>query len=122
VIFRQGGISVDAGHLLDQWPGQRIVTIASPIGEWRDPAGQAPVTVRLDELALRQRYSPLPPFDRPIAEHRVREVDVKLVRGDIRALRHEAHVAERAGVRDLVVGGCCDRVELAVFRIVDQIK
>src|SRR5690349_4567152 len=52
----------------------------------------------------------------------MREVYIELVRRHVRALRHEAHVAERAGVSDLSVVGRRNRVELAALRIVDQIE
>ena len=61
-------------------------------------------------------------LDRAVAQHQMREIDVELVRRHIGALRHEAHVAERAGVGDLAVVVDCDAVELAGRRIVDQVE
>ena len=122
MIFRQRGVAVDARHLFEQRTGQRVVAVARPIGERRDHASQPPVAVGLDQLALRQRNASLAVLDRPIAQHHMREIDIELVRRHIRALRHEAHVAERAGVGDFLVIGRRHRVELAALRIVDQIE
>ena len=52
----------------------------------------------------------------------MRKVDVELMRRHIGALRHEAHVAEGAGVDDLLEVRARDRVELAAFRFVDEIE
>src|SRR5271169_727899 len=42
--------------------------------------------------------------------------------GGIRTLRHEAHVAERAGIGDLVVIAHRDRIEFSSCGAVDQIE
>ncbi|MFZ2004031.1 MAG: hypothetical protein WAV02_03020 [Stellaceae bacterium] len=52
----------------------------------------------------------------------MREIDVEFVRRDIGALRHEAHVAERAGVGDFLVIGLRDGIEFAGRRLVDQVE
>jgi hypothetical protein len=82
----------------------------------------AAIAVGLDELALRQRDASFLALDGPVAQHRVRKVDIELVRRHIGALRHEAHVAQGAGVGDLPVVGRRHRIELAAFRIVDQVE
>ena len=52
----------------------------------------------------------------------MREIDIEFMRRDVGALRHEAHVAKRAGVSDFLVVGGRHGIELAAFRIVDQIE
>src|SRR5207247_1058655 len=52
----------------------------------------------------------------------MREVEVELVRRYIGALRHEAHVAERARIDDGLVVGWSDGIELAGRRVVDEVE
>src|SRR5207248_9554670 len=68
------------------------------------------------------RHPALVKFDGAIAQHDMREIDIEFVRRDVRALRHEAHVAERAGVGDLLIIGDCDAIELARIGIVYKIE
>ncbi len=50
------------------------------------------------------------------------KIEVKLVRRHIGTLRHEAHVAQSAGIDYRLKLGARDGVEFTAFRIVDQVK
>ncbi|MGH6928760.1 MAG: hypothetical protein ACREEV_10620 [Dongiaceae bacterium] len=58
----------------------------------------------------------------PIAEHQVRKIEIELVRRYIRALRHEAHVAQCASIDDRPETSAVDRIQFAGFRVVYEIK
>ena len=52
----------------------------------------------------------------------MREIEVELMRRDIWALRHEAHVAQGASVNDGFEIGAIDGIELSRLGLVDQIE
>src|SRR5689334_24136978 len=56
------------------------------------------------------------------AQHEVREIDVPGMRRNIRALRHEAHVAQVAVIDDVPVNLLVDAVELEGFGFVDGVE
>ena len=56
------------------------------------------------------------------AQHEMRKVDVPRMRGNIRALRHEAHVAEVTVIDDVPVDLLVDTVELERFTRIDRIE
>src|SRR5262249_17514596 len=61
-------------------------------------------------------------LDGPVPQHEMREVEGPFVRRHVRALGHEAHVAERAGLFDLAVVRLRHPVEFAGRAIVYQVE
>jgi hypothetical protein len=122
VVLRQRGVAIDTGDFFHHRPGQPVVAIAGPVGERCDFAGELAVAVGAGQLALRKRHAAFLLLNRSITQHQVREIDIELVRWHIGALRHEAHVAERAGVGDLLKGGLWHAIQFAGRRGVDQVK
>ena len=122
VVFRQVGVAIDIGDLFEKRPGQLVVALAAPIRQRREKARQCSVAVGLAQFAARPADPPLFVLDRPVAQHDMRKIEVEFVRRHIRALGHEAHVAQRAGVGDLLVVADRHAVELAGRRIVDQLE
>src|SRR6185437_3659481 len=122
VEFRQLGAPVDMRELLHRRPRQTVLRVARPVGERRHRAGELAVAVGLDELPLRPGQLALAEIGGAIAQHQMRKIDIPLMRRDIGAFGHEAHVAERAGFDHLAVIGGSDAVDLARLRIVDEIE
>ena len=120
-VFRQFGVLVEAGDALLQ-PAQRTAAPVRPIhgaGQKRRPFANA---VRVRKRAVDESDAVLLCLDRAIAQDQMREVDIEFMRRHIGALRHEAHVAKRAGVHDFFEIPARNSVEFAAFRFVDEIE
>jgi hypothetical protein len=50
------------------------------------------------------------------------KIEIEFMRRHVRALRHEAHVAERAGIDDGLEIAARHRIELARLRVVDEVE
>jgi hypothetical protein len=59
------------------------------------------VAVHFGELALGETFLAVLRFHGASAQHQMREIEIEGVRRHVRALGHEAHVAQRAGFDDL---------------------
>ena len=114
-IFRQFGVAVEAGDFLLK-AAQRAAPARRPIGGAGDESRELAVAVGLGQFAVGEGYAVLLRLDGAIAQDQMRKVDVEFMRRHIGAFRHEAHVAERAGVDDLLEIRARDRVEFAAFR------
>ena len=122
LIFRQIGVAIDIGDVFQQRPGQLVVALAAPIRERRHKPRQRAVAVGFSEFAARPAHPALLVLDRAVAQHDMRKIEIEFVRRHVGALRHEAHVAQRAGIGDLLVIADRHAVEFAGRRIVDQIE
>ncbi len=120
--FRQIGAAIDAGGLLHRRPGQTVRRLGRPIRERGHGAGELAVAVGLDQLALHPGHLAFAELGGAIAQHEMREVDGPFMGRHVGAFRHEAHVAERAGIDDLGVILMVDPVDLAGARTVDEIE
>src|SRR3546814_5141294 len=83
------------------------------ISDWSsDVCSSDLLGAEIDAIAL--------PLGGTVAQHEVREVEVELMGRHVGATHHEAHVAEGAGVDDLLVVRLGDSVELAGLGVVDE--
>ena len=95
---------------------------AGPIRNSGHPAGGFSVAVGFGEFAIACADHAFALLDRAVAQHQVREVQVEFVRRHIGTLRHEAHIAQRAGIDDGLEILAIDRVQFAGLRFVDQVE
>ena len=79
--------------------GQRV--FLGEIDQTGNGLGEAAVAVHFGQLARHEIRLARFRFGRTIAQHQMGEIEIERMRRHIRALRHEAHVAERAGFNDL---------------------
>src|SRR5262249_23897963 len=121
-VFRQLSVAVDIGDFFQHRPGQRVVAGATPNRPRRHVFRQLAIAVGLAELTPGETHPALFELDRAVAQDHMREIDIELVRRHVRAFRHEAHVAERAGIGDLLILSGRHRIELTGLGIVDQIE
>src|SRR5262249_19163577 len=119
---RQGRAGVEAGEALERRPRRHIAGLYRPVRERCRLAGDLVVTVDLDQLPARPRHLAGLELRRAIPEHQMRKIDVELVRRHVGTLRHEADIAERAGVRDLRVILAIDGIEAFRRRRIDEIE
>src|SRR5262249_29035330 len=115
-------VAIDAGDPFHERPRQLVIDIARPIGERRDRPRELTVAIGLGELAIGPALLARTLLGRAMTQHQMRKIDVELMRRHVRALRHEAHVAERAGFDDLAVILGIDLVELAARGLVDHVE
>jgi hypothetical protein len=54
----------------------------------------------LGKLPIRPLNLAFPRLGRAVAQHQMGEIEVEFMGRDIEAFRHEAHIAERAGIDD----------------------
>ncbi len=102
----QRRIPVNTGNRLHGRAGQAVAATGNPVRDRRNVARQPSVAIRFCELLNREVRTLDAAFSRTIAKHQVGKVEVELVRWDIWAFRHKAHVAQGAGINDsLVVAG-----------------
>ena len=61
-------------------------------------------------------------LDRAVAQHQMREIEIEFMRRHIGTFRHEAHVAERAGIDDRLEVFAVDGIQFAIGGGVDEIE
>ena len=113
VIFRQRGVAVDIGDLFEIGRVSRLSRSLPQFASGATKPRERAVAVGLAEFAARPAHAPFLVLDRAVAQHDMREIEIEFVRRHIGALRHEAHVAQRAGIGDLLVIADRHPVELA---------
>jgi hypothetical protein len=121
-VDRQFGARIKIRDLLKHAAGELVLRARRPIRDRRHDARELAVAIGFGEFAVNEGPLALLLLERAITQHQMREVEIELVRRHIRALRHEAHVAERAGVDDGLEILAGDGVELARLRLIDQIE
>jgi hypothetical protein len=122
VVFRHGGLAVDAERRLEQFAAElRAVDRVDGLGHHGNAGQRADQIRRAQDLVAQRRLTVLERLDlRP--QHQVREIDVPLVRRHVGAFRHVAHVAEVAVLDDLPVRLLRHLVHLAARRGVDGVE
>ena len=106
-------VAVHSGQLLQQHPpAARAIDRVHGLRDHRDPGKHAD-SIGRRQHAVAQRQALFTRARCLGAQHQMREIDIPRVRRDVRALRHEAHVAEVAVIDDLPVDLAIDAVELA---------
>jgi len=122
VELGQRRLAVDAEDLFHDRTGQAVPSAARPVGQTRGERRQLAVAVGLAQLRRHGAALAVAQLGCARAQHEVREVQVEFVRRHVGAFDHEAHVAQRAGVHDLLEVGAVDRIELAGLGLVDQVE
>ena len=123
VVARQRRLPMDAGDGLQQRPGEPVAPGRAPVHDRRKSAREPAVAVGLRKLPGRAGVAPArAAVGSPVAQHEMGKIDVPLVRRRVGAHGHEAHVAERAGIRDRLEAGGVHGIELARLRLIDQVE
>ncbi len=121
-VCRQFGVAIDARDLLFEIAHRLVVAARRPIDRARDQRRPFTVSIGVGERTIGGGHALLLRLDRAIAQDEMRKVDIEFMRRHIGALRHEAHVAERAGVHDFLEIRAGDGVEFAALRLVDEVE
>lgn len=123
VKLRQLGAGVDAGHGFERRPRQLVAPLRAPVRNRRDGCCKFAIAIRLGKLTGDEGIGTLPfRFGRAVAQHQMREVEIEFMRRHVRTLRHEAHVAKRAGLDDGSEVLRLHFVEFARRALVDQVE
>ena len=121
--LRQLGAAVDASDGFERGTRQLVAARGTPVRKRRDRGRKHAVAVSLRELTGDEGVAALGlRLGRAVTQHQMREIEIEFMRRHVRALRHEAHVAKRAGLDDRCEIGRLHLVEFAGRAFVDQIE